>query len=72
MVTNSGSEAAEGDVRRYFGGNKGTATRIWQEWQGWGGEGRLHKLIQGEKGHIILGRRQAMPGWEDDTEWGKR
>ena len=39
VVANGGSEVAECDVRRYFGGGKGAALGIWKEWPGRGRQG---------------------------------
>ena len=38
VAANGGSEAADYDVRRYFGGGKGVALVIRQAWRGRGGK----------------------------------
>ena len=39
MEANDGSGADEGDVRKYFGGDKGAETGIRKEWRGRGRRG---------------------------------
>ena len=70
VVENGGSEAAECDIKIYFGGVKGAALVIRQAWRGrGGGVGRLRSLMQGAMGLGMLGRRQVKPRWANDTVW---
>ena len=52
MAANGRSEAAEGDVRRYFGSGKGTAIGIRQALRGRGG---VAEYDSGSEGYLYAG-----------------